>query len=66
MRQHQHAIEMRTRVLNAKSSSDEHGLRKMLTDLRRNELRELTPQQRDEQARYIAQQCDHGASPGLR
>ena len=58
MRQHETAIEIRRRLLEAKASDNEHAQRQMLAELRRIELRELTPQQRDEQARHIAQQCN--------
>ncbi|HSV60007.1 MAG TPA: hypothetical protein VLJ19_14025 [Variovorax sp.] len=52
---------MRLRLLEAKASGNEQAQRQLLTELRRIELRELTPQQRDEQARHIARQCNQGA-----
>ena len=61
MRQHENAIDMRLRLLEAKASGNEQAQRQLLAELRRIELRELTPLQRDEQARHIAQQCGQSA-----
>ena len=55
MRQHKDVMELRQRLLAA--SGDHSKRRQILDELKRIELRELTAQQRDEQARHIAQQC---------
>ncbi|MDM0109347.1 hypothetical protein QTH97_30770 [Variovorax sp. J22R24] len=56
IRQHKEALELRRRLLEAEASGDD-SRRKILADLRRIEVRELTERQRADQAAYIAQQC---------
>lgn len=57
MHQHVEAIELRRRLQQAEASSNEQFQRQMLSELQRIELRDLTAQQREEQARHIARQC---------
>ncbi len=57
MHQHLEAIELRQRLQQADARNDEQFRRQILSQLQRIELRELSAQQLDEQARHIAQQC---------